>query len=385
MHFTQTELQRYSRQISLPEFGLEGQRRLAGSRVLIVGLGGLGSPVAMYLAAAGTGAIGLVDFDRVDTANLHRQLLFRTSDVGERKVEVTDRVLREINPHITVTSYGERLTATNAASIVEPWDLVVDGTDNFSTRYLVNDICVRLGKRNVFASVLRFGGQLSVLCAPEGPCYRCIFPEPPPAGSVPSCAEAGVLGVLPGLLGMLQATEAIKVLTGVGAPLVGRLLLVDALTMSFREMRLKRRPGCPACGTHSLPELIDYDAFCGVPAPKPRVATEHPGLGKVGRLTAASLHQWMRDGVAPRLIDVREEWEHELVHLPGDTLIPLGTLGRAHTQLDPAAPLVLYCHHGMRSLSAAQFLVERGFREVWNLEGGIDAWSEDVDSSYPRY
>ncbi len=383
MHFSQKELQRYSRQISLPEFGWEGQRRLAGSRVLIVGLGGLGSPVAQYLAAAGVGALGLVDFDRVDSANLHRQLLFRTGDVGERKVDVAARVLREVNPHVEVSAFSDRLTASNAEDIARGWDLVVDGTDNFATRYLVNDVCLRLGVPNVFASVLRFGGQVSVLCAPQGPCYRCLFPAPPPPGSVPSCAEAGVLGVLPGLLGMLQATEVIKVLTGVGSPLIGRLLLVEALGMSFREMRIRKRVGCAGCDGGVPPDLIDYEAFCGVATEPP--APGDPGAGEIGRMSPQELRQWREQGGTPVVLDVREPWEFDLAHLAGATLVPLNTLPAALPNLDASRPTVIYCHHGMRSLAAAQFLSHHGFQTIWNLEGGIDAWSVDIDPSLPRY
>lgn len=390
MDLSRSELLRYSRQITLAEWGPQGQQRLAGSRVLVVGIGGLGSPVAMYLAAAGVGQLGLVDADRVDAANLHRQLLFRTGDVGAFKVEAAARSLHEINPHVQVLPIRERLVAANAESIARGYDLVVDGTDNFSTRYLVNDLCLRLGVPNVFASVLRFGGQLSLLCAPGGPCYRCLYPAPPPAGSVPSCAEAGVLGVLPGLMGMLQATEALKWLAGIGRSMRGRLLLVDALGTTFREVRVSAQPGCAGCGASGPPPLIDYDAFCGV-VPSPPSAdgaltplADEPAPGEVGVL---SVQAWASRGDTARvtLLDVREPWEYDLAHLPGATLVPLGTLPAAVATLDPTRPTVVYCHHGMRSLSAARFLAARGFHPVWNLEGGIDAWSLEVDADTPRY
>jgi sulfur-carrier protein adenylyltransferase/sulfurtransferase len=346
MDLSRSELLRYSRQITLPEWGPQAQQRLAGSRVLVVGIGGLGSPVAMYLAAAGVGQLGLVDADRVDAANLHRQLLFRTGDVGAHKVDVAQRTLHEINPHVQVVPVRERLVAANAESIAQGFDLVVDGTDNFSTRYLVNDLCLRLGVPNV------------------------------------ACAEAGVLGVLPGLMGMLQATEALKWLTGIGTSMRGRLLLVDALGTSFREVRLSRRPGCAGCGGTQPPPLIDYDAFCGLGPATP--LADVPAAGDVG---AISVQDWQARGDTAQvtLLDVREPWEYELAHLPGATLIPLGTLPAAVATLDPSRPTVVYCHHGMRSLSAARFLAARGFHPVWNLEGGIDAWSLEVDPATPRY
>jgi adenylyltransferase/sulfurtransferase len=375
MPLSAEELRRYSRQIILPELGVRGQEQLSRSRVLVVGVGGLGGPVAMYLAAAGIGELGVIDPDQVEASNLHRQVLYRTEDVGEDKVQVAARNLQSLNPNVQVRPLAARLDVGNALEVIAPYDLVLDGTDNFSTRYLVNDACALLGKRNVFASVLRFDGQLTVLGDPAGPCYRCLYPDPPPPGTVPSCAEAGVIGVMPGLMGVLQATEAIKLLAGIGTPLVGRLLLVDARRMSFREMRIARRAACEACGTRTMRSLVAIDDTCEVPA----VA------GAVGALIPRELQAWRTGGRTIQLVDVREPWEHAAVHLAGARLLPLSSLSAGVGGLDPTATTVLYCHHGARSRAAAAWLVDHGFRDVWNLEGGIDRWSLEVDPSLPRY
>lgn len=376
MPLSPEELQRYSRQIILPELGPVGQERLRSARVLVVGAGGLGGPVALYLAAAGVGEIGVMDPDRVDVTNLHRQVLFRTPDVGSLKVEAAARNLQSLNPGVRVVPMATALDAANAREVIAPWDLVLDGTDNFATRYVVNDACVLTGRRNVFASVLRFDGQVTVLGDPAGPCYRCLYPEPPPPGSVPSCAEAGVLGVLPGLLGMLQATEALKLLTGIGSPLVGRMLLVDARQMRFREMRVSRRAECPACGTRTL---------SGVGAGAWVCAPMEVAPGAVREVAPRELARWREQGRPLQLVDVREGWEHALVAIPGALHLPLGTLPQRVHALDRHAVTVVYCHHGVRSRAAAEHLVEVGFGEVWNLGGGIDRWVTEVAPTEPRY
>jgi adenylyltransferase/sulfurtransferase len=382
-----SELLRYSRQLALPELGAEGQAKLAQARVLIVGAGGLGSPAALYLAAAGVGTLGLVDFDRVDLPNLHRQLLYHEGDVGQLKVEVARGRLREVNPWVQVEAHPVALTSSNAMDLVPEYHLVIDGTDNFGTRYLVNDACVLTGIPNVYASVLRFAGQVAVLAHPDGPCYRCLYPAPPPPGTVPSCAEAGVLGVLPGLIGMLQAIEAIKLVVGTGNSLVGRLLLVDALSMRFREMRVPRNPSCVACGTRTLRQLIDYDAFCGASAATAVTAslTAPPGARSAGpEVDPLTLLQWRAER-AVVVLDVREPWEWEVGHVAGAQLVPLGSLAAALDSLDPDSPTVVYCHHGARGQAAVALLVSRGFRNVWNLSGGIDRFSREIDHALPRY
>ena len=372
------ELQRYARHLSLPGVGLDGQRRLKRARVLIVGAGGLGSPAALYLAAAGVGQLGVVDFDAVDVSNLQRQILHGTGDVGRRKTASARDRLYDVNPHVRVETYDERLTARTALDVIREYDVVVDGTDNFATRYLTNDACVILGRPNVYASVFRFEGQASVFATPDGPCYRCLFPEPPPAGSVPSCAEGGVLGVLPGVLGAIQATEAIKLITGVGESLAGRLLLVDAARMDFRTVRLQRDPQCPACGTREITELVDYDALCGA-AP-----TDEEERG-VREITPRELAAKLARGEAFDLLDVREPHEFQLARIPGARLVPLGAFALAVPSLDPKREVVVHCHHGVRSAAAAEYLQAQGFRRVWNLAGGIDRWSEEVDPAVPRY
>ena len=380
------ELERYARHLSLPNVGLDGQRRLKRARVLLVGAGGLGSPAALYLAAAGVGHIGVVDFDVVAASNLQRQILHGTGDVARRKTDSARDRLYDVNPHVRVETYDERLTSHNALAVVREYDLVVDGTDNFATRYLTNDACVLLGRPNVYASVSRFEGQAAVFATAGGPCYRCIFPEPPPPGSVPSCAEGGVLGVLPGLLGTIQATEAIKLITGVGESLAGRLLLVDAARMHFRTVQLRRDPACPACGTREITELTDYDAFCGsVPAAASGGAADDHADDGVIEITPRDLAAKLARGDALDLLDVREPYEHQLARIPGARLLPLGTFALAVPSLDPAREVVVLCHHGVRSAAAAEYLQARGFRHVSSLAGGIDRWSDEVDPGVPKY
>ncbi len=372
------EILRYSRHLILPEVTLEGQRRLRAARVLLVGAGGLGSPMALYLAAAGVGTLGVVDFDNVDASNLQRQVLHGTPDVGRPKVDSARERVQAINPGVNFVAHAHRLDSSNALELFRDYDVVADGTDNFPTRYLVNDACVLTGKPNVYGSIYQFEGQVSVFAGPGGPCYRCLYPEPPPPGSVPGCAEGGVLGVLPGVIGTLQATEVLKLLLGIGEPLVGRLLLYDALRMDFRVMRLRRDPACPVCGdSPTVRALADYEEFCGM-----RTGEEEESPVSV---TARELHELLGSGEPPLLLDVREPQEYALVRIDGSTLIPLNQLPGRVSELDPSASIVAYCHLGLRSASACQFLRQAGFRRVSNLSGGIDAWSRQVDSSLPRY
>ena len=375
------ELVRYSRHIGLAEVGEDGQRRLKQASVLIVGAGGLGSPAALYLAAAGIGRLGIVDFDAVDLSNLQRQILHDTSAVGALKTESARDRLNVLNPHVHVESIEGELTSRNALETIGEYDVILDGTDNFKTRYLTNDACVLLGKPNVYGSVLRFEGQASVFATPDGPCYRCLFREPPPPGLVPSCAEAGVLGVLPGLIGTIQATEAIKLILGAGETLAGRLLLVDALRMHFRTIKLRRDPDCPACGTRELKELIDYDEFCGTP----RVNEPLSRVMGVQELPPRDLAARLRQRLDVDLIDVREPYEWRIGRIDGARLLPLGGIYKWAATLDPDREIVLYCHHGQRSRAAADFLCAQGFTRVSNLTGGIDRWSAEVDPSVPRY
>src|SRR5437773_2500129 len=374
---TKDEIKRYSRHLIMPEVGVEGQLKLKASKVLCIGAGGLGSPVAMYLAAAGVGTLGLVDFDVVDFSNLQRQILHGTPDVGRSKLASAQDRLHALNPEITIETYETALSSQNALNLFEPYDVIVDGTDNFPTRYLVNDACVLLGKPNAYGSIFRFEGQASVFFAKEGPCYRCLYPEPPPPGLVPSCAEGGVLGVLPGIIGTIQAMETIKLILGIGEPLVGRLVLFDALKLQFRELKLEKDPDCPVCGTHpTITELIDYEAFCGVGAEPSYDGAE---------ITAQELkEEWQRN---PELlvIDVREPHEHEIVHIDGAELIPLGELPNRLNELDGHREIVTHCHHGARSLKALEILKAAGFSKVRSLRVGIDAWAVNVDSSLPRY
>jgi adenylyltransferase/sulfurtransferase len=374
------ELVRYSRHIMLPEVGTEGQERLKAARVLLVGAGGLGSPAALYLAAAGIGTLGVVDFDTIDLTNLQRQVLYGTDDVGRPKLETAQRRLRQVNPHVTIEPHETRLSAANALELVRAHDLVVDGTDNFTTRYLVNDACVLTGKPNVYGSIFRFDGQASVFATADGPCYRCLFPEPPPPELVPSCAEGGVLGVLPGLVGMIQATEAVKLILGIGKPLIGRLLLVDALTMEFRSVALRRDPRCPACGTREIREVVEISAACAVPAAAQTAPDEEPI-----EITPAEVRARLQNGGGLCLVDVREPFEWEIARLPDATLIPLGTLAEQIGSLDRERDTVVYCKSGRRSAVAVQELREAGFRRVWSLAGGIIRWRKEVDPSLAAY
>jgi sulfur-carrier protein adenylyltransferase/sulfurtransferase len=373
------EILRYSRHLILPEVALEGQQRLKASRVLLIGAGGLGSPLALYLAAAGVGTIGLVDFDVVDVTNLQRQIVHGSKDVGRPKLESARDRLKDLNPHVHVEGYETRLTSENALEIVRDYDIVIDGTDNFATRYLTNDACVILGKPNVYGSIYRFEGQSSVFATEDGPCYRCLYPEPPPPGLVPSCAEGGVLGVLPGLVGTIQATEGIKLLLGIGEPLIGRLLLIDALSMQFRTMRLRKNPDCPACGTREIRELIDYDQFCGIggdPLQDPHGIPE---------ITPAELAKKQQRKDDFDLIDVREPHEWAIARIPGARLVPLGTFTESLSSFDSARDIVVTCKMGGRSAKAVRQLQAAGFKRVWNLAGGILRWSDDVDPSVPKY
>ncbi|MDH3743938.1 MAG: molybdopterin-synthase adenylyltransferase MoeB [Acidobacteriota bacterium] len=389
------ELRRYSRHLVLPEVGVEGQERLKASRALVVGAGGLGSPVGLYLAAAGVGTLGLVDFDEVDETNLHRQVLYGQSDIGRAKLEVALERLREINPFICLRAHSTRLDSQNAMEILADYDLVIDGSDNFATRYLVNDACVLSGKPNVYGSIFRFEGQVSVFWGDEGPCYRCLFPEPPPPGLVPSCAEGGVLGVLPGIVGSLQANEALKLLLGVGEPLVGRLVVVDALGTEFRELRLQKDPDCPVCGDHpSVTELIDYEAFCGVApgaeiqsAPAVQAPTPARREAQVDdfHISPLELHQRLEEGAEVVVLDVRTAKEFAICQLQDASLIPVSEIPGRLDELATDRPLIVYCHHGPRSVQVVRFLRSQGFPRARNLAGGINAWSLLVDPSVPRY
>jgi molybdopterin/thiamine biosynthesis adenylyltransferase/rhodanese-related sulfurtransferase/molybdopterin converting factor small subunit len=377
---TRDEIKRYSRHLILPEVGLDGQRKLKAAKVLCIGAGGLGSPVAMYLAAAGVGTIGIVDYDIVDFSNLQRQILHSTPDVGRSKLDSAKDKLVAMNPHVNVVLHDAALSSDNAMELFAPYDIIVDGTDNFPTRYLVNDACVILNKPNAYGSIFRFEGQASVFATKDGPCYRCLYPEPPPPGLVPSCAEGGVLGVLPGVVGCIQATETIKLIIGAGEPLIGRFLIFDALRMKFRELTLRKDPDCPVCGTHpTVTKLIDYEQFCGVRAveePMPSAATE---------ISAVELKQRLDKGDALKIVDVREPHEYQINKIEGSTLIPLGDIEKRYVELDPSDELVLHCKMGGRSAKAAEFLRSKGFTKVLNLSGGILAWIDKVDPSLPKY
>jgi len=375
------EIGRYARHLILPEIGVAGQRKLKSARVLIVGAGGLGAPLGMYLAAAGVGTLGIVDFDTVEASNLQRQIIHGTRDVSRPKTASARDRLRDINPHVNVVAYETRLTSANALEIIREYDIVVDGSDNFPTRYLVNDACILLGKPNVYGSVFRFEGQASVFGAPLGPCYRCLYPEPPPPGLVPSCAEGGVLGVLPGIIGTIQASETIKLIVGGGESLVNRLLLFDAWTMRFREVKLRKNPDCPMCGADpTIGGLIDYEAFCGIRPPAPR-----PPSNQLEELTAVELKRRIDLGQDLQLIDVREPHEYAFAKIPNGTLIPLGQLENRMSELDPSRETVVYCRSGIRSAHAIRQLRQAGFAgRLLNLEGGILAWSRDVDPSVPK-
>ena len=379
--FSHQQILRYSRHLLIPEVGLEGQRKLKSSSVLIVGTGGLGSPVALYLAAAGVGRIGLVDYDVVDSSNLQRQVIHGTSTIGKLKVESARDKLLDLNPDIQVDVFNEPFTSENALRIARDFDLILDGTDNFPTRYLTNDVAVFLGKPNVYASIYRFDGQVSVFYAKEGPCYRCLFPEPPPPGLVPSCAEGGVLGVLPGTIGTLQATEALKLLLGIGEPLIGKLLLYNALDMSFDFVKLKKNPNCRVCGPNAdIKELIDYEEFCGVPSHDHDEGSAGAGLD----ITAPELFERMKTNHL-KLLDVREPPELEISALPNAVNIPLGELAGRLSELDSADEMVVFCKGGSRSARALELLASAGFKKTKNLKGGINAWAKEVDASLPVY
>jgi sulfur-carrier protein adenylyltransferase/sulfurtransferase len=376
LRLSNPETIRYSRHLLMPEVTAEGQRRLKAARILCIGAGGLGSPAALYLAAAGVGAIGIVDFDEVDLSNLQRQILHGTKDIGRSKLESARDRLRDINPEIEIELHECRFSSENASQLVTQYDLVVDGSDNFPTRYLSNDVCVFACKPNVYGSVFRFEGQTTVF-APHlgGPCYRCLFPEPPPPDSVPNCAQAGVLGVLPGIIGMLQAIETIKLIVGIGEPLVGRLLHFDALKVKFRELNLRRDPECPVCGENpTIFSPIDYEQFCG--------ALDEAAIPK---MSAHALKRKMDAREPFELIDVREVFEYEIARIDGAKLIPLGQIAERADELPRERPIVVHCHSGQRSAQAVRLLQQRGFDKVYNLEGGIDAWSDQIDSNVPKY
>ncbi len=375
------EILRYSRHLLIPEVGLEGQRKLKNSSALVIGTGGLGSPVALYLAAAGVGRIGLVDYDVVDSSNLQRQVIHGTSTIGKLKVESARDKLLDLNPDIQIDIYNEPFTSENAIRIAKDYDVLIDGTDNFPTRYLTNDVCVFLGKPNIYGSIFRFDGQLSVFYAKEGPCYRCLFPEPPPPGLVPSCAEGGVLGVLPGTIGTLQATEALKVLLGIGEPMIGKLLLYNALDMSFDFVKLKKNPNCRVCGPNAdIKELIDYEEFCGVPGHDHEEGSAGAGLD----ITAPELAERVKINHL-KLLDVREPHELEISALPNAVNIPLGQLASRLAELNSADDMVVFCKAGTRSARALELLSSAGFKKVKNLKGGINAWAKEVDSNLPIY
>ena len=374
------EILRYSRHLIMPEVGMDGQRKLKQAKVLCIGAGGLGSPLALYLAAAGVGKLGIVDFDVVDFTNLQRQVIHDTDDVGRPKLTSAKERIADINPNVEVVGYEDRLTSENALELFKEYDLVADGTDNFPTRYLVNDACVLLGKPNVYASIFRFEGQASVFYAKEGPCYRCLYPEPPPPGLVPSCAEGGVLGVLPGIMGSIQALETIKMILGNGRPLIGRLLLFDALNLKFRELKLHKNPECPICGPNpTIKKLIDYEQFCGIRG------EEYTEMASVPEVSPVDVKKWQDEKKEFVLIDVREPHEFQICRIPGSVLMPLGEVPSRMSELNSADEIVVHCRSGMRSAKAVEFLMKSGFRKIHNLKGGVLAWSDQVDPSMPKY
>ncbi|MCG3158655.1 MAG: putative adenylyltransferase/sulfurtransferase MoeZ [bacterium] len=378
--FDREEIQRYSRHLILPEVAMAGQKKLKAASVLLIGTGGLGSPLAMYLAAAGVGRLGLVDFDVVDASNLQRQVIHSTVYVGRPKLESAKNFIAGVNPHVQVETYETRFSAENALAIARDYDIIIDGTDNFPTRYLVNDVCVLLRKPNVYGSIFRFEGQASVFWAEQGPCYRCLYPEPPPPGLVPSCAEGGVLGVLPGIIGTIQANEALKLILGAGEPLVGRLLLFDALAMRFREMKLRKNPDCPVCGVApTITALIDYEQFCGMP-----VVSDERGGSHSFDISATELARKLQTE-AIYLLDVREPYEFEICALPGAHLVPLAQLPERLAEIDGSRPIVAYCRTGKRSAQAVTLLHQAGYPSAKNLAGGLHAWSEEVDATVPKY
>jgi molybdopterin/thiamine biosynthesis adenylyltransferase/rhodanese-related sulfurtransferase/molybdopterin converting factor small subunit len=373
------EILRYSRHLIIPEVGMEGQQKLKSAKILLVGAGGLGAPLGLYLAAAGVGRIGIVDFDVVDFTNLQRQVIHSTRDVGRKKLDSAAEKMLAINPHVEIVKHETALSSENALDILKDYDIVVDGTDNFPTRYLVNDACVLLAKPNVYGSIFRFEGQATVFAYQGGPCYRCLYPEPPPPGLVPSCAEGGVLGILPGTIGLIQATETVKLILGIGEPLVGRLLLYDALGMRFRELKLRKDPECPVCGEHrTITRLIDYHQFCGVPPTQETKVTE-------GEIDVTEVKAKLDRGDHFVLIDVREPHEYKICHIPAARLIPLGEVPKRLNELDPQADIVIHCKSGMRSAKACGILRQAGFEHVRNMKGGILAWADQVDRSVPKY
>ncbi len=379
------EIARYSRHLLLPEVGMDGQKKLKAAKVLCVGTGGLGSPLALYLAAAGVGTIGLVDFDVVDSSNLQRQIIHSTESIGRPKIDSAEERLKGLNPFTNIVKFETMLTSANALEIISQFDVIADGTDNFQTRYLVNDACVLTGKPNAYGSIFRFEGQASVFATKDGPCYRCLYPEPPPPGLVPSCAEGGVLGILPGLVGVIQATEAIKLILGVGEPLIGRLLLVDALNMNFRQLKLRKNPDCPVCGTNpTVTELIDYDQFCGIAPPAPASATPSQEVNGVPQISVTDFKRKRDAGEDIFLLDVREPHEFQIANLGGH-LIPLGDLPARVQELDKTREIVVHCKMGGRSQKAAELLKQAGFNRIQNLAGGIQAWSEQIDPKVPKY
>ena len=376
---TNDEILRYSRHLIMPEVGMVGQQKLKAAKVLCIGAGGLGSPLALYLAAAGVGTLGIVDFDVVDFTNLQRQIIHSTADVGRKKLDSAAEKLKAMNPYINLKTYETRLSSANALELFREFDIVADGTDNFPTRYLVNDACVLTGKPNVYGSIFRFEGQASVFATEEGPCYRCLYPEPPPPGLVPSCAEGGVLGILPGLVGVMQATEVIKLILGAGEPLIGRLLLVDALGMKFRELKLRKNPDCPACGKHpTIKELIDYNEFCGIRGEEKPVETGIP------EMQVEELKRRLDKGDDLYVLDVREPHEYQICNIGGH-LIPLGDLPKRVNELDSSREIVAHCRSGVRSGKAVAFLQQAGFKKVHNLAGGILAWADRIDPKMPKY
>ena len=385
---TNEEVMRYGRHLIMPEVGVAGQEKLKAARVLMVGAGGLGSPSALYLAASGVGELTVIDPDVVDLSNLQRQILHDTSSIGTPKVESARQRIHEINPNVKVNAIQDQLSNDNVRELIRECDVVVDGTDNFQTRYMVNDACVFEGKLNVYGSIFRFEGQSTVFCDPQGPCYRCLYPEPPPPGMVPSCAEGGVLGILPCIIGVIQATEAIKIILGKGEPLVGRLLLYNALTMKFRELKIRKDPTCPVCSANpTISELQDYEYFCGIEHVGEGSADDAAdnGAGAIEQITARQLKEMLDSGRKITILDVREPQEWDIVHFPDAKLIPLGEVPERMNELDTADEIIVHCHHGMRSARAIAFLQKMGFQKLKNLAGGIDAWAVNVDRDLPRY
>ena len=383
MELTHEEIKRYSRHLIMPEFGIDAQLKLKQASVLLIGAGGLGCPLALYLAAAGVGKMGIVDFDTVDFSNLQRQVLFGTDDVGKPKAEVAKARVAAINPNVQVKTYTVPFKSDNALEISKEYDVIIDGTDNFPTRYLVNDLCVLTGKTNVFGSIFRFDGQVTVFNAKEGPCYRCLYPDPPPPGMVPSCAEGGVLGILPGVVGVMQATEAIKVITGVGDPLIGKLLTFDALKMKFRELKIRKDPDCPVCGSgKSVTELIDYEQFCGIRLDGEKL--EKSDTGKI-ELSVQELDKILKNGTKPFLLDVRQPQEFDICNIEGSVLLPLNELESCMDDVPTDQDVVVLCHTGRRSLNAVEMLMDNGYTRVKNLTGGIEAWALEIDKNMARY